>query len=378
MKLVENLKENLLLIVLFLIIGGSGFYFLVIHPKLRVENVPEFVKAYVAVKGKSMAYAINDYLTLTTKDEPVLYAVVVAKKKGEDKLTWFTEADALKIDGKIIDKNNIEKWDTFKWKEVRIFWFKIEPVIKHKFRTEKFDLNHIRYKQDFQYKWPFEWTHKLDVNGFTEDTYPRQNVGTMRFKIRAEIKTSSVEFVEKVISAGEELVDENNIISDKVFKVTLIPEKSLFGYALSAVNLAFTKNINYEEFNPVAKSIAVDSSGYFTNAAILSGFKDVKLGDMSSFLKHFKPIYKELKLDEKTGNYLDKNGNKFDISNIKKGFVFVKGNLVGIYAGEGSMEIGKLKYLSSDDRVLMSRDLPLYYEKIGDYFADNFEIGVLQ
>lgn len=377
MKLIDSFKENILMIVLFLLIGGSGLYFLVLHPKLRVSTVPKFVKAYVVVKAKSQSYATNEPLILKTDDEPMLYAVIAAKKQGEDNLTWFTEADSLKIDGKIIDSHNIEKWDTFKWKDVRIMWFKIEPVIYSKFRTEAFNSQNIKYKLDFQHTWPFEWSHKLDVNGFA-DTYPRQNLGTMRFKIRAEIKTSSVEFVEKVISPGEDDVDENNIISDNVFKVTVIPEESLFGYMMSMVNLAYCDSIDYTKLNTIEKGIAVDTTGYYTNAAKMAGFKDINLGDIKSFKNHFSPIYTKVHLDKEKGVYVDEKGERFKIENLKKGYVFIKNDLIGIFAGEGSMEIGKMNFLSPDDRVLMSRELPLYYEKVGEFFENDFKIGILK
>jgi len=377
MELKKTINDNILMIILFLIIGGSSFYFLIIHPSVRVSDAPKLEKALIVVKSDSQKYATNDYLTLKTDDNPMLYAVVVARKKGEKELTWFTEADNLKIDGKIIDKNRIEKWDTFKWKEVRIMWFKIEPKILNKLVVKPFDSKNLIYKLDFQHNWPFEWSHKVDVNGFA-DTYPRQNLGTMRFRIRAEIKTSSVEFIDKAISPGENDVDENNIISDNVFKVTLIPEKTMFGYLMSMVNLAYSRQIDYKKYNTIKNAIAVDSAGYFTNAAILNGLQDVELGNMNSLLKHFKPLYKDIHLDKEKGVYLDKFGKRFSIENLKKGYVFVKKDLIGVFAGEGSMEIGKMNFLSADDRLLMSRDLPLYYEKVGDYFTENFLIGIFQ
>ncbi len=380
-RFLNFLKEYWLMLVLIFIVAGGGVYYIFIHPILRVKHAPKFVKAYVVVKTNKLDYATNDFLVIEEKDNPELQACIVARKWGEDKLTYFCPSKKLKIDGKFIPEDRIEQWDNFRWKEVRIFWFKIQPVTLAKYRGQPFDYSHVKYVYQFQTTWPLQWTHKLDVRDFAS-IYPKQNYGTMRFKIRAEIKEGFADVIEKVYSAGEEEVDENNIISDKVFKVALVPSKDYFGYITSLFNLAYVEGgIDYKKFgdrNPAYLRIAIDSPGYFTYAAQLSGFKDIKLGDIQSLLKHFKVVLKGVRLDEKKGVYVDEKGKAVDIKMLKRGYIIWDGELLGVFASEGSLQGGKFGVLSDDDRVLYSNGLPVYYEKMGDHFYKNIQIGYLE
>ncbi len=380
-KFLEFFKEYWLMIVLIALVAGGGIYYIFIHPVLRVKHAPKFVKAYVVVKTKSLDYATNDFLVIEEKDNPELQACIVAKKWGEDELTYFCPSKKLKIDGKFIPEDRIEQWDNFKWKEVRVFWFKIQPVTLDKYRGQPFDYSHIKYVYRFQTTWPLQWTHKLDVRDFAS-IYPKQNYGTMRFKIRAEIKEGIADVIEKVYSPGEEDVDPYNIISEKVFKVALVPSKDYFGYLTSLFNLAYVKGgIDYKKFeenNPAVLRIAIDSPGYFTYAARLAGFEDVELGSIPSLLKHFKVLYKGVYLDEKKGIYLDGKGKPIKSEKLKRGYIIWDGELLGVYASEGSLQGGKYGFLSDDDRVLYSHGLPLYYEKMGDHFYKNIQIGYLE
>ncbi len=380
-KFFDFLKENWLVLAIIAVIVGSSVYYIFIHPVLRIKHAPKFVKAYVVVKTDSLDYATNDYMIIKESEHPELQACIVAKKWGEEKLTYFCPSKRLKIDGKFIPESQIEQWDNFKWKEVRVFWFKIQPVVLDQYKNKPFDYRGIKYVYQFQTTWPLKWTHKLDVRDFAS-IYPKQNYGTMRFKIRAEIKEGIADVIEKIYSPGEEDVDENNIISDKVFKVSLVPSKDYFGYMTSLFSLAYVDTkIDYEKFgdkNPLDLRIAVDSPGYFTYAAKLAGFKDVKTGDLKSLLKHFKPLFKNVKLDKKKGIYLDGKGNPIKTEELKKGYVIYDGERIGVYASEGSLEGGKFGVLSEDDRVLYSNGLPLYYEKMGDHFYKNITIGYLE
>ncbi|GEM_PF-1844412 len=380
-KFLNFLKEYWLMLVLIGVIVGGSVYYIFLHPYLRVKHAPKFVKAYVVVKVKNLDYATNDFMVIEENQNPELQACIVAKKWGEDKLTYFCPSKKLKIDGKFIPEDQIEQWDNYKWKEVRVFWFKIQPVMLDKYSNEPFEYSHVKYAYSFQHTWPLTWTHKLDVRDFAS-IYPKQNYGTMRFKIRAEIKQGLANVIEKVYSPGEEDVDENNIISDRVFKVALVPEKDYFGHITSLFNLAYAeKGIDYKKFgekNPAYLRIAIDSPGYFTYAAQLSGFKDVELGSISSLLKHFHPVMEGIHLDEKKGIYLDSKGKPVEISKLKRGYIVWDGELLGVYASEGSLEAGKYGVLSEDDRVLYSNGLPVYYEKMGDHFYKNISIGYLE
>ena len=108
MKLMNFLKNNLLLILLTILIGGSGFYFLVLHPKFRVTHAPKLLKAVVVVKTNKLDYATNDRLIVTPDDDPVLQAVVIASRHGDNEPTYFSLSKHLKIDGKMIPETASE------------------------------------------------------------------------------------------------------------------------------------------------------------------------------------------------------------------------------------------------------------------------------
>ncbi|NOZ13697.1 MAG: hypothetical protein GXO69_08645 [Acidobacteria bacterium] len=378
MKLKDFLKDNLLLILLTILIGGSGFYFLVLHPKFRITHAPKLLKAVVVVKTNKLNYATNERLLVTPGDDPVLQAVVIAKKQGDSEPTYFSVSKHLKIDGKMIPEDRIETWDTFKWKDVRILWFKIEPVVKPGKESQPFSYQNIQYKSQFQYNWPLQWTHALDVNGFA-NTYPRQNFGFMRFRIRAEIKKSIVNVVQKCYSPGPDDVDSDNIISSDVFGVQYAPAKTPFGYAVSLFNLAFVPSIDFSRYpggkDPVSERIAVDSVSYFTEAMRMAGHSEIIQGNIDSLLKHIQIIIKGVHLDKKKEVYVDKKGNPVKTSRLKKGMFITDGKRIGMYAGEGSFAVGKLHVLTPDDRVLYAPSLPLYYEEFGSYFEGPFSIG---
>ncbi len=378
MKLINFLRNNLLLILLTILIGGSAFYFLVLHPKFRVTHAPKLLKAVVVVKTNKLDYATNDRLIVTPDDDPVLQAVVIANQDGDSEPTYFSVSKHLKIDGKMIPEERIQPWDTFKWKEVRILWFKIEPIIRPGKTNEPFSYQNVEYKSQFQYNWPLQWTHKLDVNGFA-NTYPRQNFGFMRFRIRAEIKESIVNVVQKCYSPGTDQVDAANIISDRVFGIQYAPSRTPFGYAVSLFNLAYVPRIDYSSFqnvqNPLALRIAVDSVSYFTEAMKMAGYSEIVQGDIATLRKHVHIILKDAHLDKKKGYYLDEKGKPIETARLKKGMFIMDRKRIGMYAGEGSFEVGKLHVLTPDDRVLYAPGLPLYYEEFGSYFEGPFSIG---
>jgi len=373
------LKENMILIILALLIGGTAFYFLVLHPKLRVTTAPELVDAVVVVKTNDRDYATNEPLQVTPEQEPQLQAVVIARKHGEREATYFSMTPKLKIDGKMIPEERIEPWDTFKWKEIRILWFKVEPVVMPKYENEPFDYSHLEYKYQFQADWPLTWTHPLDVTGFAQ-SYPRQNFGTMRFYIRAEIKTSMVNVVQKVYSPGHEAVDDRNILSGRVFTVQMVPSDDLFGQAVALFNLAYVRNMDWTRLgdeNPIERLLAVDGVDYFIHAARRTGL-DIPYGKPDALLNHIHPVIPDVHLDTKTRQYVDGSGKPILTERLKKGMFFVQGDKVAMYAGEGSFEAGKLHVLSADDRVLYAPDLPLYYEPAGSHFERTFFIGELR
>ena len=330
------------------------------------------------VKTNKLDYATNERLLVTPADDPVLQAVVIAKQHGDSEPTYFSISKHLKIDGKMVPEERIQPWDTFKWKEVRILWFKIEPVIKPGKSSQPFSYQNIEYKSQFQYNWPLQWTHTLDVNGFA-NTYPRQNFGFMRYRIRAEIKASIVNVVQKCYSPGPDEVSPDNIISSKVFGIQYAPSKTPFGYAVSLFNLAFAPRIDLSTYpegkDPVSERIAVDSIAYFTEAMRMAGYGEIIQGDAPSLKKAIRIIIKSVHLDKKKGYYVDGKGKPVETSRLKKGMFIMDGKRIGMYAGEGSFAVGKLHVLTPDDRVLYAPGLPLYYEEFGSYFEGPFSIG---
>ncbi len=381
MKLMKTLQDNLLLILLTILVGGSGFYFLILHPKFRITHAPELLKAVVVVKTNKLDYATNERLVVTPDDDPVLQAVVIAKQHGDSEPTYFSVSKHLKIDGKIIPENRIQPWDTFKWKEVRILWFKIEPIIRPGRNSQPFSYQNIEYKSQFQYNWPLQWTHKLDVNGFA-NTYPRQNFGFMRFRIRAEIKESIVNVVQKCYSPGVDEVDTANIISDKVFGIQYAPDETPFGYVVSLFNLAYIPKIDFSSFqkgkDPVTERIGVDSVSYFTEGIKMAGHSEIAQGNLAALRKHIHIIMKGVHLNKKKGIYIDQKGKMVKTDKLKKGMFILDSHRIGMYAGEGSFAVGKLHVLTPDDRVLYAPGLPLYYEEFGSYFEGPFSIGEFQ
>ncbi len=381
MKLMKILKDNALLILLTVLISGSSFYLLVLHPKFRITHAPKLLRAVVVVKTNKLDYATNDRLLVTPDDEPVLQAVVIARQQGDTEPTYFSVSKHLKIDGKMIPDDRIQTWDTFKWKEVRILWFKIEPVMKPGKGNAPFTYQNVEYKSQFQYNWPLQWTHALDVNGFA-NTYPRQNFGFMRYRIRAEIKASIVNVVQKCYSPGPDDVDSNNIISDKVFGIQYAPARNMFGYAVSLFNLAYVPKLDFSAFpagkDPVKERIAVDSVSYFTEAARMAGFSGIPQGDLSALRKRIRILLRNVHLDKKKGIYVDNNGSAVKTDKLKKGMFVLDQHRIGMYAGEGSFAVGKLHILTPDDRMLYAPELPLYYEEFGSYFEGSFSIGEFQ
>ena len=378
MKLKNFLKDNLLLILLTILIGGSGFYFLVLHPKFRVTHAPRLLKAVVVVKTNKLDYATNERLVVTPDDDPVLQAVVIARKRGDDEPTYFSVSKHLKIDGKMIPENQIQTWDTFKWKEIRILWFKIQPIIKPGKEFQPFSYQNLQYKSQFQYNWPLQWTHNLDVNGFAS-IYPRQNFGFMRYRIRAENKVSIVNVVQKCYSPGADDVEASNVISNEVFGIQYAPSRNPFGYAVSLFNLAYTPRLDFSTWprgkDPVTRRIAVDSVSYFTEALRMAGHAAIAQGDLASLRSRIHVIMKGVHLDTRKGIYIDDIGRPVKTDKLKKGMFILDSHRIGMYAGEGRFDVGKLHVLTPDDRVLYAPGLPLYYEDFGSYFEGPFSIG---
>ncbi len=170
---------GLAVVVALLTLGG----------RVQEELAPEPRAAWVAVAVAGEPVASTTPVELEAGQPFRLHAVLEAEDwRGER--VYFTEAQALRIDGREVPAAALRRWSGSQ--EVRVLWFTVEGGPPYLEATAASDLDRLQFRELYRSDWPQAWT----VPGSVEPSRRRFEAGpppaslpafgTQRFHVRLE------------------------------------------------------------------------------------------------------------------------------------------------------------------------------------------------
>jgi hypothetical protein len=155
------------------------------------ELRPELVAAHVAVQPDTAEVARVGAVETAVGTPFRLFAVVEATDwKGRQ--LYYSDADTLEIDGRLIEADQLRTWD--RREKVRILWFTIEGAPPYSEVADFEALDRSRYREVFQADWPQAWTVPGRIAPMAENFLPGHEdraepirFGTQRFHVRIEV-----------------------------------------------------------------------------------------------------------------------------------------------------------------------------------------------
>jgi len=198
---------------------------------------PDIKNAYI-VSSVNDGIATSQPKNAKLDDKVDLYCAIKAEEDG--KTVYYTNAEKLSIDGKLIGNDSIKKWDEKNGK-IGVNWFKVESeganyyngnVIGKNGKTE-WQWAKIKYVETPVEEWNGKFECSADVK---PNTVPDRNegTGTMRFKVKVKYDNKSVE------SPGKESVYSGERgITNKVHRVSIRKDDSYIGWMHSWINLPY-------------------------------------------------------------------------------------------------------------------------------------------
>ena len=379
----KNVSSLISLVALVLFGLFIVFYYATIH--IAPERVPTFEQAWVVSQLAGEEIASNEP-KLVKKGEPIkLYTVIAGKKYNREELTYFTNAPALILDGRIIPPDKIEHWQR-RWGVVKVLWFKIDTEKETYIPAEEGLIPTIAYHEEYFSEWGFSWdkivevTPELDLNPFTQELKVRQDYGTIRFKVQALIytKDNPVIPLRKVNSPGKEAVEQLGI-QDRVTRLSISDRDSLLGYYRAFYNLPYI-NLNEPpevEGYRIENFIGGNSLNYLLGALKLMGYKGLKFSNLEELYKITEELFSEV-IPDPQGFYIQvsqpRQRIRFGPGGVQVGDIILSGSHGGIISADRSPEGAPNGYLDSYDLVTHCWQSRLTEEPISDAFIPGFTV----
>jgi hypothetical protein len=382
----------LAMLIAILIFSAIGFYYL-FWERITERDIPELTGAFVAVQKEGESEATNQPPIGRYGEKIVLHAVVVGIKRGEKEATYFTYAQELIINGENIPPRRIEQWQK-KWGNLRIFWFKIEPLIIRVTEKDFKRKNIVPYHESYLPSWSSYWQHEAHLKP-TSDFFAKpkleetealiireeaeeERMGTMRFKIRVALfkEGNRVVPIRGAIAPGIEQYDELGI-TDAVTRVTIKGEgDGLVSHLKAFYHLPY---LQFPEPLPlrmkrVNRFIGLDSITVILGAIRLSG-RELPPGDSpQSVLGKLTTIeYSRLVVaDDGICHPLanPKRNINFGSFGVKPGDIILSED----HAGVITEDRGEKGLLDGEDIVLHAYDQPLSLDPLARAFIKPFFI----
>ncbi len=188
-------RDRIVLVLAFLAIAAGVASFL-LAPKVREKLAPELVDARVAIELPSDGVARTGILGIQAGDTFTLHAVLKAVDQNGQAI-YYTEAQALELDGVMIPPEDLRRWDRFH--RVKVQWFTVEATTPH-FEVEKRGgLDSFRFDEFYHPDWTQSWsipgalTPRFD--DLLQQDYPNRPFGTQRYHVRIELYEDEKSFV---------------------------------------------------------------------------------------------------------------------------------------------------------------------------------------
>jgi len=386
----RDISSFLVLIAILLFLGVIILYIFVL--RITPEEVPQFIKAWVVTQVSGDPVASNEPRVVSKDRKVKLYAVIACKKKGFEEITYFTNVLQLKLDGKEIPTERIERWQK-KWGNVKIIWSKVEPMMGSFTNTTHPQDTKVLFRDNYCDEWPSIWESEAEVNLSEPEIPPgveepeksefaefKQGLGTMRYTIFAVLYwgENRVNPIRKAKSPGVEAANELGI-KNEVTRLSVKEDNSLVG------TMRALHNIPYVEYNEAQEQriyriqnlIGFDSVGAVMAALMLRGRKELGNYDLEALIKAADTLHEDVYLSQEGFYYPTGKPNqkiRFGSNGIRTGDLILSGSHVGVIVRDIGSEGLPNGWLDYADSVLHCYNAPLKEEYLSQAFLGNLTI----
>lgn len=177
--------------ILFAAVVGIALVVVIIsfQPVIEESLAPELETAWVAIEVASSGVAEVGPVEIGFGTPFELHAVVEAK--GRRGPVYYTEAEALEIEGGVVDAARLRRWD--RPFEVRVRWFTVEGSPPYVELSTAEDLERFRFQELYRADWPLAWSVPGTVEPAQDDhlqddsALTRREFGTQRYHVAVEL-----------------------------------------------------------------------------------------------------------------------------------------------------------------------------------------------
>lgn len=162
-----------------------------LFPRVQRELGPQPVAAHVAIEAEGSGVAVVGPVRLEAGTPFTLHAVLEAERRDGSPV-YYTEAPALRIDGREASTQDVEAWNEGPT-TVKILWFTVEGTIPYLELEAGEDLSRFRMSEIFRAQWPQTWTVPGNLEPANDDALVRDGArggnpfGTQRYHVRIEL-----------------------------------------------------------------------------------------------------------------------------------------------------------------------------------------------
>ena len=209
---------------------------LILQPRIEEELAPDPIGALVAIEVDGSGVASVAPATIEVGQDFQLYAVLEARERSGDPL-YYTQAKALRIDGRDIPAERIRPWD--RPTPVRVRWLTLEGS-KPYLAVAADSLKSFEIKSFVRTTWPISWSVPGELEPAHDDHLAVDEnaepivFGTQRYQVQIEFYESETSVVPRrtFYSPGVDALRQNPQDFPAVRKTlpgNLAPASKVFG-----------------------------------------------------------------------------------------------------------------------------------------------------
>jgi hypothetical protein len=147
------------------------------------------VQIAVQIEGEGVARVAP---AETVAGTPFRLHAVIEATDWRGKQLYYSDAEALEIDGVAVPKERVKVWD--RREKVRVLWFTVESAPPYREVASADELDDLHYREVFQADWPQAWTVPGEITPAVENFLPGHDergdpsrFGTQRYHLRVEV-----------------------------------------------------------------------------------------------------------------------------------------------------------------------------------------------
>lgn len=159
------------------------------QPAIQESLAPELQIAWVAVEVAGSGVAEIGPVEIEAGTPFELHAVVEAKGRGGP--VYYTEAKALRIEGREVDAARLRRWD--RPFEARVRWFTVEASPRYLELATTADFERFRFQERYRSDLPLAWSvpgtvePAPDENLQDDSALSQREFGTQRYHVAVEL-----------------------------------------------------------------------------------------------------------------------------------------------------------------------------------------------